>query len=239
MHTVLIIEDNMAAREELVDMIIRYPQVKLSGLAKNRQEAVAAIINHEYDLIFLSINVLPLSEIELLNKLNNRAYIIFTSSSDKNAVDAINQNGAIDFLLKPFTGKQYEQSMEKFFSIVQPPAPRQVLSLSFRENDKYYFVPYEEIVYLSANAKKTVIHTEKRDYETSSLLKEIEQKLPPAVFTRIHRKYIVNIRYISYFKYFINGQYNVFLKNLDDDVLPVGRTYSPQIKNRLRIGVGG
>ena len=94
---------------------------------------------------------------------------------------------------------------------------------------------YGDIVYLSSHGRKTLIHTEYKDYETGQLLKEIERKLPREDFIRIHKRFIVNLKYISRLQYYQGGRYLLYLKDEDENTLPVGPTYTNVLKEKLGI----
>ncbi len=106
--------------------------------------------------------------------------------------------------------------------------------LAFKEGGLVKVVEYREIIYLSSSGKRTIIHTDKNDYETAQLFKEIEKKLPANVFIRIHKQYIVNLRYIGRLRYFMGGRYIVYLADEDESNLPVGRTYTAVLKEKLK-----
>ena len=106
--------------------------------------------------------------------------------------------------------------------------------LSFKDGDILRLVEYREIIYLSSYGKHTVIHTDKCDYETVQLLKQIEGKLPSEIFIRIHKQFIVNLTYIERLRYYMGGRYIVYLSNEEENNLPVGRTYTSVLKERLR-----
>ena len=104
---------------------------------------------------------------------------------------------------------------------------------SFREDENYYMIPHEKILYLSAHGRRTAVHTIDKDYATNMLLGEHEQKLPAASFIRIHKGYIVNIKMISHIQYFASGSYVAYLADQDETELPVGRKYAPVLKERM------
>lgn len=106
--------------------------------------------------------------------------------------------------------------------------------LSIKVVDKPLLIECNEIVYLSSSGKKTIIHTEDKDYETSQLLKEIEEKLPADGFIRIHKQFVINLKYISSLRYYIGGRYILYLNDEEDNNLPVGRKYAPVLKEKLK-----
>jgi DNA-binding LytR/AlgR family response regulator len=107
--------------------------------------------------------------------------------------------------------------------------------LSFKDGENHYVMECSDIIYLSSYGRKTIIHTANRDYETSVLLKEIVRKLPPDEFVRIHKRFTVNLRYVSRVQYYEGGRYRVYLEDDDDSTLPVGPTFTSILKARLQI----
>ncbi len=107
--------------------------------------------------------------------------------------------------------------------------------LSIKEGTNHYFIEHPEIIYLSSHGKKTLIHTENKEYETLQLMKEMERKLPPGDFIRVHRQFIININYISNIQYFSGGRYIAHLNDEDENSIPVSRTLAPSLKKKLDI----
>lgn len=110
---------------------------------------------------------------------------------------------------------------------------QQSTSISIKEQESHYLLNYVDIIYLSASANRTMFHTEKKDYETIQLLKNVENKLPNNKFVRIHKKYIVNIDYIQRIQYYKGGQYLAYLKDEDETTLTIGRAFVAKIKDKL------
>ena len=237
-YSVLIAEDELPARELLVDYLLTRSELKLSGIAKDGEEALEKISSEKYDLVLLDIHLPVLSGIEVLERLKKFPYVIFTTAYDKYAIKAF-EIGAIDYLLKPFTLERFQQSIDKFINNkknnYEHVSSTNGLGMSFREKGRHHLLPYKEIIYLSSSGKHTIIHTEEKDFETSILLKEVENKLPDDTFIRIHKQFMVNVQYISVLEYYIGGQYIAFLKDKDENTLPVGRKYVSDLKEKLQI----
>lgn len=236
--SVFIAEDEMPARELLVDYLLTRPELRLSGIAKNGAEALDKLLCREYDLALIDIDLPQMTGIEILERLKNIPYIIFTTAHDAYAIKAF-EFGAVDYLLKPFTLERFNRSIEKFLNLQKqgnrPVEARSATGFSFKEQGKHYILPYEKIIYFTSHGKKTIIHTDEREYESHAILKTIESRLPDDIFIRIHKQYIVNIRYISAIEYYIGGQYIAYLNNSDENSLPVGKKYAPFLKGRLRL----
>ncbi len=233
-----IVEDEQPARELLIEYVLLREELKLEGMAQNGEDAVQKLLKKNYDLLFLDISLPVISGIEVLDKLDSFPYVIFTTAFDQYAIKAFDL-GAVDYLLKPFTLDRFNQAVDKALSIIKGEKPYfdspKSLGLSFKENNKHYIIAFDDIVYLSSNAKQTVVHTEMRDFETQQLLKDLGIKLPEDHFIRIHKQFIVNLSYVSRMEYTIGGQYEATLKDDEMTKLPVGVKYAPDMKKKLNI----
>ena len=231
----LIVEDEILAREELTELALTRNDIRIAGMAKNGEEALEKLNAEEYDLVFLDVNLPVLNGIEVLERLEKRPYVIFTTVSRDHAADAF-ELGAVDYLHKPFTAERFHQALDRALRFLQGDRLRQepprktdrsrIQGLLVTEGEDHHLVAFRDIIYVSSHDRRSVIHTEKKDYETSRLLKEIEEKLPASVFHRIHRRYILNLNYISRIQNDIGGRFQVFLRDSDETSLPVGRTYA-------------
>jgi len=90
---------------------------------------------------------------------------------------------------------------------------------------------------LSSNGKNTIIHAKNDELEAAGLIKEIEKKLPQSIFLRIHKQYIVNIKYVKGFEYNkgSHSQYLLTLCDEEDTILPVGKNHILLLKKKLKI----
>jgi hypothetical protein len=103
--------------------------------------------------------------------------------------------------------------------------------MSIREDDLNHIIHYDDLVYLSSHGKKTVLHTRERGYETSQSMKNIEIRLSDD-FIRIHRRFIINKKYLVQIKYHEGGRYIAYLKD-DYDALPVSRLSIPSLRESI------
>lgn len=110
---------------------------------------------------------------------------------------------------------------------------RNEASLAVRERDNHFVIDYGDIIYLSSHGKRTLIHTEEKDYETPQLMKDIEERLDRDIFIRIHKQFIVNVSYVSKIQYYRGGRYMAYLKDSDETMLPVGKNATSLLKKRL------
>jgi two-component system, LytTR family, response regulator LytT len=239
--SVFIAEDEVPARELLVDYLVTRPELQLSGIARNGEEAFEKLSRQDFDLVFMDINLPRLTGIEVLDRLKNVPYVIFTTAYKHYAIRAFDM-GAVDFLLKPFDMERFNRSVDKFIhlkvaSVRKDQADRSMpeIGLTYRDRGRHRILPHGDIVYACSRGKNSVLHTVAGTVEVPMMLKDLEIKIPAEMFVRIHKQHIVNLRFISEVEYYIGGQYIAYLKDEDDSALPVGRKYAPYLKSRLNL----
>ena len=229
---VFIVEDELPARELLIEFTVARPDLRLAGSARDGAEAEKQLRKTPCDLLFLDIELPGLSGLELLERLEDLPPVIFTTAHAQHAVRAF-EIGAADYLLKPFTQERFNQAVDRALQSRQGPIRQPgALGLPVKSGDDHFLVPYERILYLASHGKRSTIHTEERDYEAARLLGDLETRLP-AEFTRIHKQYIVNLRYVERMQYFIGGRYTAYLRDRDETALPVGKSFAAAVRQKL------
>ncbi len=233
-----IVEDELPARELMVDYVLSRPELRLDGMARDGQEAIEKLQQkREIDLLFLDIQLPDCNGIEILEQVSRVHHVVFTTAHDSHAIRAF-EIGAVDYVLKPIAIERFNQAVDRVLELRDH---RQFfrpsrLGLSIKEGENHYLLPYQEIVYLSSNRKHTILHTVRKDHESARLLKDFEESLPPELFQRIHKQHIVNLSFISHIQHLIGGRYEAFLKDEDETTLPVGRQFADSLKQKLNIG---
>ena len=141
-------------------------------------------------------------------------------------------------LLKPFSIERFNQAVDRAIKLINEKNKQvkslKTLGISFKCNRKNFIVPYDDIVYISSSNRYSIINTIEEEFETPILLKEVSKKLPEG-FLRIHKQYIVNLKFVFKIEYTIGGQYEITLNDDNKTRLPVGRTYYNNLKKKLNI----
>ena len=231
-----IVEDELPARELMVDYVLSRPELELNGMARDGQEAIEKLKDREIDLLFLDIQLPDCNGVEILEQAPRVHHVVFTTAHDSHAIRAF-EVGAVDYLLKPISQERFQQAVDRVIALRDR---RQFfrpshLGLSIKEGENHYLLPYQEIIYLSSNRKHTILHTIRKDHESARLLKEFEESLPDELFLRIHKQHIVNLSFISHVQHLIGGRYEAYLKDEDETTLPVGRQFADGLKQRLNM----
>jgi DNA-binding LytR/AlgR family response regulator len=116
--SVFIAEDEQPARDYLLNLVLKRKELKVEGWAKDGKETLQKLTSANYDLLFLDINLPVISGLEILEKIKNPPYVIFTTAYASHAVKAFDI-GAIDYLLKPFSENRFNNAVEKAILILK------------------------------------------------------------------------------------------------------------------------
>ena len=186
------------------------------GQAGNGVEALTTIDRLQPDVVFLDVQMPGLTGFEVARRMLDEeapTHIIFVTAYDQHAIEAFEVN-AVDYLLKPVDpvrlGTAVERAQRRVTSdrpsndqlekIVQLVAERQNRRdrLAIKVADRFLLVQAEEIIYASlADESITVVtnqHVGTSNYRT---LDELQARLDPGVFWRVHRSHLVNINKIK------------------------------------------
>jgi two-component system LytT family response regulator len=219
--------------------------VEVIGEAGTGQEALRQIEALKPDLLFLDIQMPDLTGFEVLERLQNKPNVIFTTAYEQYAIKAF-ENFSVDYLLKPIREDRLELSIQKLQRfgrlnqdlnlsglqeiISQLKAPPKATALPIRTGDRITLVRFEQITYLEAEDKYVYVHsTDGQKFLTDQTLSVLEEKLPENFF-RIQKSYIINKERIREMHRHFNGRYLFVMEDKAATRITSGRTYYEQIK---------
>ncbi|MFM7216911.1 MAG: LytR/AlgR family response regulator transcription factor [Bacteroidota bacterium] len=206
MPLITIIEDDPISHQMLRDLLEEVaPQWEVEGPYTSIKESVEQIQKHRPQLVFLDVELTDGSGFEVLKQLEPIDFdIIVTTSHDKYAIQAI-KHRALDYLVKPFQKKDFEEAMSRIGSrlkvepvktITPPSAVLQKIAVP--TSDGLLFIRTDEIIRLESERNYTDFHlTNNRKVVVTRSLKEYEELLTPLGFFRIHHSHIVNLNQIN------------------------------------------
>jgi len=224
-----IVDDEESSREVLKDYIAKVSNIQLVGEAQNPIKALDEINSiPDLNIVFLDVEMPELSGMTLVNILPKSVYIILTTAHAKHAVVGFEKDVG-DFLLKPF-------SFDKFVKVIQK-ARQRILDRTERVfadsiflntgiKGKVRQVKLTDIIFMETSDHTIYIHTTEETLRTRSNIKEIEKLIPESEFFRIHRSFIINIKFIKT----IDAN-NVFL--IDGKKIPIGEAYKQQLLKKV------
>lgn len=192
----LITDDEPLAVERLQLLCAQIPEIELVGTATDGQAALRLVDALTPDLLLLDIAMPGLDGIGVARALHQRPSrpgIVFTTAFDAFAVSAFDV-AADDYLLKPIARERLIQAIAR---VRARRAPQAVPASPYLEE---IWVPHRaEIIRLDVRDIERIeaerdymrLHLGPRSYLVHETLAELERKLDPAQFIRLHRSAIV------------------------------------------------
>jgi len=224
----LLVDDEPLAIEVLEKHIATVDQLEVVGTCNNAFKAMEFLQRNPVDLIFLDIHMPKLTGISFVRTLQNPPKIIFTTAYKEHAIDAFELD-AVDYLLKPISLERFLRAVNKltkttFTHPEEMPVQQEASSgfIYFRADRKMIKLFYDEIVYIESIKDYIKIF---RDGNSPLLVKQsitaTEEMLPPHLFLRIHRSFIVSVNKVTAFT---NNDVEI-----DRIEIPIGRMYKSQL----------
>jgi len=212
-RTVFIAEDEPLARDVLRDAVYAHPGLRLAGEAADGASALAQIEQIRPDVVFMDIQMPELTGLEVLRRLTWTPAIVFTTAYDHYAVTAFELN-AVDYLLKPFTRARFDAAVARLMETPGPApdvlgasldqaarrAPGRLERILVRDRGQIFPLSVQEIAYLKADSKYTAIAARGRTFLVRIGISELEARLDPARFMRVHRSALVNLDFVESMK---------------------------------------
>lgn len=242
---VIIIEDEEPARVLIKNYLDDVADIELVAECSNGFEGLKAIQEHKPDFVFLDIQMPKLTGFEMLEILDEKPEIIFTTAYDEYALKAFDLN-AIDYLLKPFSKARFLDAIEKvrikLKSKENEEIPKVELLKQFVEENTSQIervvvrtgkhikvIPIDKIRYIEAQDDYVKIYSEDGAHLKEKTMKYYESVLNPNEFVRIHRSYIVKISEITQLELYKKDSYLAILK--DGTKLKASRTGYRKLKD--------
>jgi len=217
----IIIEDEPLAAKVLKDYIEQVPFLDLQGTFKDAILATEYLRDHTTDLMFLDIHLPKLKGMAFLKTLSNPPAVIITTAYHQYAIEGFEMN-VTDYLLKPIEFERFLVAVNKVKTaqkerqpVHDPKEGKDHLFLSVER--KKVKVLFSEIIYIESQREYIKIVTTRKVYISKMSTNEIEELLPPQLFKRIHRSYIVSTDKID--------SYTAEEVEVNGITIPIGRGY--------------
>ncbi len=235
----LLADDEEPARRLLRSYARRQPGVRIAGECGSGDELLELLRELAPDVAVLDIRMPGRDVFEVLAQASGEGVlplVVFASAYDGYAVRAFELN-AVDYLLKPFTEARFAAALgrvrERAGDVRQlardlGPRPDRLL---VRERGRIVPVPVAEVAWIAAEGDYSRLHTAGRSYLVTRTLGQLEERLDPAQFLRVHRSAIV--RWSRIREVIPEGSSRLRLVLDDGTTLPVSRSRAPELRRRL------
>lgn len=251
MATAIIADDERLMREQLRARLGEvWPELQVVAEARNGEEAVAAVSEHQPDLAFLDIRMPGMTGIEAARVIGDACHIVFITAYNEYAVDAF-EHGAVDYVLKPAERERLEVTVARLKKRLgtKPSDLGELLSRLSAKLDagagpsgkahlrwiqasvgqQLRMIPVSDVLFFTSDEKYTRVQTEGFEALIRKPIKELVEELDPEQFWQIHRSTVVNTRAISGVTRDFRGRQLVLIKG-SNEKLEVSRNYTHLFK---------
>ena len=209
--SILIVDDEPAARDLLSMLLERIGGVKLTGTADCVDEAFKLILKNQPDLVLLDIQMPEKNGFDLVRMVhaaNLNTGFIFVTAHDEYAIEAI-RSSAFDYLLKPVDPDELRKSISRYIDLLEESDIKQQLGEMLQKMSRksrvkvntrtgFILINPEEVIHCIAAGNYTEIHLVNSRVETiTSNLGSFMEQLPAKNFFRISRSGMINLDYLT------------------------------------------
>ncbi|RNL56520.1 LytR/AlgR family response regulator transcription factor [Pedobacter jejuensis] len=238
----ILIDDEPLARDIVKYYLSEHKEIEIIAECCDGFEGLKAITQHKPDLIFLDIQMPKISGFEMLELVEDKPAVIFTTAFDEFAIKAFEVN-AVDYLLKPIDKSRFDLAMQKLpLRLNQKESTDAVLdavAMSSAQSNRVVvkkdgiikIIPVADINYLEADDDYVKLSTTEGAFYKNKTMAFFEQTLDAGQFIRIHRSYIINLAQVTKIELKEKDSYVVLLKS--DIWLPVSKTGYAKLKTAL------
>jgi two-component system, LytTR family, response regulator len=246
-----VVDDERLAVKRLTRLLAATGRVELAGASIDPEEALAFLRANPVDVLFLDIQMPGISGFELLDRLNADPLVVFTTAYDRYALDAFTVS-SVDYLLKPIAPDRLSRALDKVERFIQTRqagpdvrtlarelaaqlAPGHRLErIASRVGERTTVLEVARITYVFSKDKLTYAVVGGREHAIDFTLADLDQRLDPRRFVRIHRATIVNTAFVQELYPGVDG---VIVRLRDDKKteLSVSRDRVRDLKARLGI----
>jgi two-component system response regulator LytT len=251
----IVVDDEQLARQELCFLLQQLGGIDVVAQAGNGVEALNVIEEHQPDVVMLDVQMPGLTGFEVARRVVEaglESQVVFVTAFDQYAIDAFEVN-AVDYLLKPVEQARLGTAIERvrkrlaaekpaakpdFEQLLQMLGDRQGRreQLAIKVEDRFLLIHTDEVVHASVEDDQIRVVTNSlsgtSNYRT---LDELQTRLDPAVFWRVHRSHLVNINKIKEIVPWFSRNYILRMKDGKGSEIPVSRSQTRRLREYLKL----
>jgi two-component system LytT family response regulator/two-component system response regulator LytT len=251
----LVVDDEQLAREELCFLLSQLAAVAVVGQAANGVEALSMVASEGPDLVMLDVQMPGLTGFEVARRLLQSGFdshLVFVTAYDQHAIEAFDVN-AVDYLLKPVEAGRLATAVERVRKRIQSNRAEdpgnldrllELLSerqdrrsqLAVKVGDRFLLIQAEEVVHASVEDDViTVVTNSLSGTSNYRTLDELQARLDPGVFWRVHRSHLVNINKIREIVPWFSRNFILKMRDAKGSEIPVSRAQTRRLREYLRL----
>ncbi len=231
MISYIIVDDEPLARDGMRINCDQVPFLEHRGDFANALLASEYLLKNQIDLIFLDIEMPGLNGLDFIRSMSKQPHIILCTAYPQYALESYELD-VIDYLVKPIKFERFFKAISKVKDYLELDAADKATvdnyedTFMYIKSDRQYVkVFYNDVLYIKGMKDYVVIHTKNTKYMTSMNVKTILAQLPPKLFARTSKSYIIQIKNIKSI-----GTDTIYTENLE---LPLGPSYKEEFIERF------
>jgi len=248
---VVLVDDEPLARARARRLLAGIGGTEIVGEAGSVPEALKVVEAQRPDLVLLDVQMPGEDGFALLAKLEHRPAVIFVTAYDQYAVRAFEEN-AVDYLLKPFRAERLaaalararteltrpddlSRRLEELLAAVGPRAraATHLDRFTVRLGQRQLIVKAEDVLWFGAEDKLVFAATETHRHYVNFTLDDLERRLDPVRFVRVHRSAIANLDRAAALRPGFAGTWRLQMNDAARTEVPVSRARARQLRERL------
>lgn len=225
--------------------------MEILGASVSGKAAAEQIDELQPDVLFLDIHLPDISGVDLLHLISHQPAVIFTTAYDQYAIKAFELR-AVDYLLKPFSEERLKEALDKVRQKMKAPGgespgmedirrllaswnPQQqhLKRIPSKIGDKIHILPDDDIVYFASENKLVFAFLTDSKHLLNYTLEELQARLDPEKFFRIHRSTIVNLNFVKTIEPWFGGGYKMTVNDKKRTELTISRQAGKLLRQKL------
>jgi len=226
--------------------------------ANSGPEALKRVLEIDLSVILLDVQMPGMNGFEVARQMLGResaAEIVFVTAYDQYAIEGFQVN-AVDYLLKPVDAARLDQAVQRTRRRLQSDRPRPALAnedlerivklvterqsrrerLAVKIGERVMLVDADDLIFASlADDVITVVAGNLTGTSNYRSLDELQERLDPSVFWRVHRSYLVNINKIKEIVPWFSRNYILKMNDGRTTEIPVSRSQTKRLREYLRL----
>ena len=233
----LVVDDEPLARRTLCALLERERDVELLGECADGLSATEAVRSRRPDLLFLDVQMPELDGFGVLEAVRDVGVpaVVFVTAFGEHAVRAFDEE-ATDYLVKPFDDDRFGRALERARARVEAARrespeqgpPRWLERFAVECAGRISIIPVDSVQWIEAQDYYVQIHAGGKEHLLRESLRNLETRLDPRRFARVHRSAIVNVGCVKQLRRRTHGEYALLLE--DGTELKLSRTHRDQLQ---------
>ncbi len=244
----VVADDEVLARQKLRQLLRDYSDIEIVGESATALETIELVRAANPELLFLDIRMPGMDGFDVVGALSNLTEtppprVIFTTAYDEYAVRAFEVN-AVDYLLKPFAAERLRAAIQRVREQSQlrqqnvspangaSKAPGLYTNrIIFKSRGRILFLPVSDIRWIGAEGNYVRLCTATESHLLRETMAHLEERLDPRGFLRVHRSFIVNLKYVKEVRREASGDSVVIMES--GHKVALGRSYRSLLNEQL------